>query len=82
MLNSVLEENAIDFCMGIFCRIFILHFNFLTNGVFVVFPQLCHRRFSPAVQCVLCVLCAKKQVRVFCVFARTMGPVSDHVCRL
>ena len=86
-LNSVLEENAIDFAWEFcwnFCRIFILEFNFfffLQTVYICCFSQLSHRRFSPvqfvcllrAVQCVLCALCAKKQVRGFCVFARTMG---------
>ena len=86
-LNSVLEENAIDFAWEVcwnFCRIFILQFNFFLQTVYLFFSQLSHRRFSPVqfdcvlrtVQCVLCTLCANKHVHGFCVFARTMGHTS------
>ena len=83
-LNSVLEENAIDFAWEFcwnFCWIFILQFNFFTNGVYMLFFPIISSAVQSstfdcvlrAVQCVLCALCTKKQVRGFCVFARTMG---------
>ena len=41
-LNSVLEENAIDFAWS-----FILQIKTFTNSVFVAFPNYFHRRFNP-----------------------------------
>ena len=71
---------AWEFCWN-FCQIF---FFFFYKRCICCFSQLSHRRFSPvqfdcvlrAVQCVLCALCANKQVHGFCMFARarTMGP--------
>ena len=56
-LNSVLEENAVDFawefCWNFF-RIFILQLNFFTNGIFVVFPNYL---IGGSVQCNLIAYC-------------------------